>query len=360
MSSKSSLSHLRSFVSNDLGSHIPKKLQPLFLLGVKAFALQPLTTCNGNARSAHEGSRAAAEQQMYRLLHHSKIFLLLWRAVAQEHPLRTSDVVNVDYSNLGSLAILGFAKQTRRGRAIPVLMRALASNTQGHKKTHPKYLQLKTYYQTWKKTMETDQFGFVIKSLRLLRYLYHVQPSLVFDRGFVNQGIIQFLTDQEWLFYMRMRDDFRVTIKGRLQHIGGLPQGEYVVVWAERTLRLIVTKPRSRYSQPWYIITNDWDTAPLKVAKLYYHRFEIEESFRDIKSLFRLRWMRLRSWQSLRVILSFMSLGIMCALQYISAKTAKSYQTLQSKKQLSVVRIWQEELERDKLKLVTRKLTLLL
>jgi len=354
MSSKSSLSYFNKFVTNNLATNMPKKLQPLFLFGVKAFVLQPLVSCNSNARRAHPGSRAAAEQQMYRLLHHKRLFIQLWRTLAKELPLAPQDVVNVDYSNLGPLAILGFAKQTRRGRAMPVLMRALASNTQGYKKSHPNYGKLKTYYQTWKKTVKADQFSFVLKSLRLLKYLYGVQPRLVFDRGFVNQSIVQFLSDHSWIFYMRMRDDFSVEISGRRQYIGELAEGQYSIIWANRTLRLIVTKPRSRYAQPWYIMTNDLETQPAKIAKLYYHRFEIEESFRDLKTLFRLRWSTLRSWQSLRVVLCFMSIGLICALKQLSQKTILAYQALQPKKQLSV------RLEHDKLMLASKKLKLLL
>lgn len=358
MSSKTSLAHFNTFVSSNLGKHIPKKLQPLYRLGIKAFGLQPLTSCNSNARNAHGGSRAAAEQQMYRLLHHQKLFLLLWRAIAQQLPLTATDIINVDYSNLGTLAILGFAKQTRRGRAQPVLMRALASNTQGYKQSHSKYPKLKAYYQQWKKAVEADQFSFVIKSLRLLRYLYHVQPRLVFDRGFVQQSLVQFLVDQDWVFYMRMRDNFKVSLDGERRCTSGLPEGEYSIGWADRTLRLVVTKPRSRYTQPWYIITNDQDISPAKLAKLYYHRFEIEESFRDLKSLFRLRWTRLRTWQSLRVILGFMSIGLICALTQLKHKTIQAYQASQPKKRLSIVRIWHEILERDKLKLATSRLEL--
>lgn len=188
--------------------------------------MQPVTSCNGNARISHSGNRVAAEQQMYRLLHHKKLFLLVWRAVSKQLPLKDSDVVNVDYSNLGPLAILGFAKQTRRGRAIPVLMRSLASNTQGFQKTKPKYQKLKDYYAQWKKTVQADQFTFVIKSLLLLRYLYASQPRLVFDRGFANKTIVRFLMNCNWIFYIRMRDDYWVEHEGKRMRIRDLAQGD--------------------------------------------------------------------------------------------------------------------------------------
>jgi len=353
MPSKYSITQCNKFVSRDIGEHIPKKLHGLFLFGVRSFTLQSITSCNSNARVSHQGSRNAAEQQMYRLLRHSKLFLLVWRAVAEQLPLKDNDIVNVDYSNLGPLAILGFAKQTKRGRAIPVLMRSLASNTQGQKKTHPKYQKLKDYYLTWKKTVQADQYTFVIKSLILLRYIYSTQPKLVFDRGFANKTIVKFLIKNNWVFYIRMRENFKVSLNGNLRYISGLPQGSYTIVWAGQILRLIITKTRSRYPQPWYIITNDNATLPTKIAKFYYHRFEIEESFRDLKGLFNLKGSRIRTWQSLRVVLCFMSLAIIVAMSLYKSKTVDNNIP---KKSLSIVRMWQEQINKERLRITTRKL----
>jgi hypothetical protein len=315
--------------------------------------LQPVTSCNSNARVSHQGSRNAAEQQMYRLLRHSKLFLLVWKAVAIQLPLKDNDLVNVDYSNLGLLAILGFAKQTKRGCAIPVLMRSLASNAQGQKKTHPKYQKLKEYYLTWKKTVQADQYTFVIKSLILLRYLYSTQPKLVFDRGFANKTIVEFLVNNNWAFYIRMREDFRVSLNGDICYISGLPQGSHTIIWSGQSLRLVITKQRSRYPQPWYIITNDNITSPDKIARFYYHRFEIEESFRDLKGLFNLKGSRIRTWQSLRVVLCFMSLAVIVAMSLFKSNTVGNNMP---KKSLSIVRMWQEQINKERLRLTTRRL----
>jgi Transposase DDE domain len=358
MSSKNSLSQLSVFVTKKIPQSIPKKLHSLYLFGIKCFTVQPMVSCNGNARIAHGGSRHAAEQQMYRLLRHPKLFLLVWRSVAIHMPLCKSDRVNVDYSNLGPLAILGFAKQTKQGRALPILMRSLASNTQGQKKAHPNYQRLKDSYARWKKTVQADQFTFVIKSLKLLKYLYHCQPRLVFDRGFVHQELVRYLCDEKWVFYIRMRDDFYVLIGGTKHKVSDLPVGEHTVTWADRTLRLIVTKPRKRYTTPWCIITNDRDTCTTKVTKYYYYRFEIEESFRDLKSIYHLKYTRVRTWRSLRVILCFMSLALILALHDRRICDARAEGNYHPKKTLSLVRMWQELIQHAELALFTRKLKL--
>jgi hypothetical protein len=358
MSSKNSITQLSSFVTKNILLSIPKKLRPLYMFGIRSFTVQPMVSCNGNARTAHSGSRQAAEQQMYRLLHHSKLFLLVWRAVAKSMPLSSADLVNVDYSNLDPLSILGFAKQTRRGRAIPVLMRTLASNTQGLKKDHHRYKKLKDDYADWKKTLEADQYSFVVKSLRLLQYLYRCQPRLVFDRGFVNQDLVRFMYDNSWTFYVRMREDFLVVLEksGERVRAGSLTTGEHQINYAGRRMRLIVTKPRKRYPNPWFIITNDETTTVEKITKFYYHRFEIEECFRDLKSIYQLKGSRLRSWRSLRVILCFMSIAIILAMN--DKKLQKHWDEVKTnvKKKLSIVRMWQEQLHRHEISLLSKKL----
>ncbi len=346
MSPADIVAETRQFLTTNIQSQLPKKLHGLFCFGVKAFTLQPLVSCNGNARIAHSGKRSAAEQQMYRLLHHPRLFLLIWQSLAQSITVNSHSLVNVDYSNLGPLAILGFGMQTKQGRALPILMRALASNTQGQKKTHPKYQCLKTAYLEWKKHVQADQFSFVVKSLRLLKQLYGCQPRLVFDRGFVHPEIIKFLCDKHWTFYLRMRSDYYVEHNGQKRQIRSFAAGSYRVTRGGQYLRLVVGQRRKRDQEPWYILTNDQDTVVSKILKIYYHRFEIEESFRDLKSLLKLKGSKVRTWQSLRVILCFMSLALVGALRLVAADHHScSSQQIHPKKTLSLIRIWQETIQ---------------
>ena len=145
-----------------------------------------------------------------------------------------------------------------------------------------------------------------------------------------------------------MREDFKVIYKRQTVRVSDLPRGSHTIYFAGKKLRLVVTKTRSRYKNPWYIITNDLETKPNKIAKIYYRRFQIEEYFRDIKSIFRLKYMRLRKWQSLRTLLCFMSLGIILALtdKLSIEKWEEQKIKLPVRKQLSIVRIWQEALSR--------------
>jgi hypothetical protein len=279
---------------------------------------------------AHGGTRVSAEQAMFRLLRSIALTDKIWQLIAKYNPLSANDIVNVDYSTFNMLSILGFAKQTKHGRAMPVLMEAGAANTGGQKKTDGKYQYLKELYAKWKTEVDTDQYGFVIQGLNRIHSLYGVKPRLVYDRGFVNKRMLTFMENNGWTFYVRMRESYIVTVDERIDRqidrqidkqidkqkhqVSSLPQGDYRVTWSGMKLRLVIGSTSRRHKTPWCILTNDFKTDSRKIIKIYYHRFEIEECFRDIKSLFRLRSACVRTWRSLNTILVFMSIALICAL----------------------------------------------
>jgi hypothetical protein len=86
-----------------------------------------------------------------------------------------------------------------------------------------------------------------------------------------------------------------------------------------------------------------------KIIRIYYHRFEIEETFKDIKHIWELRRARLSKPISLKVILWLVSIGI--ALLYLSAKTITQSLTgedkTHKKKRLSWIRKTYEQLLRE-------------
>ena len=64
-------------------------------------------------------------------------------------------------------------------------------------------------------------------------------------------------------------------------------------------------------TESWYILTNDLTSSRNKIIKIYFHRFEIEETFRDIKTTLGLRRTKLNNPNSLAILLWFVSLGIL-------------------------------------------------
>jgi hypothetical protein len=105
---------------------------------------------------------------------------------------------------------------------------------------------------------------------------------------------------------------------GRLAELPGgtsslrkLASGDEMVVVAGCKLRVVRSKKNRVNAEPWYILTSDTKRTPRQVIKTYYHRFEIEESFRDIKSILGLRRTKLMKPLSLAILFWLVSLGIL-------------------------------------------------
>jgi IS4 transposase len=69
------------------------------------------------------------------------------------------------------------------------------------------------------------------------------------------------------------------------------------------TLRVIRSPKDGESNEPWYILTNDMSSSRTRIVRIYYHRFEIEESFKDVKHIFEFRRTRLNKPNSLKVVL---------------------------------------------------------
>lgn len=80
-----------------------------------------------------------------------------------------------------------------------------------------------------------------------------------------------------------------------------------------------------------------WAASRTRIIRIYYHRFEIEETFRDMKHIWELKR---TSLNSLKTILWLVSIGI--ALLYLTTKPSKQ---VQPKKQVSCLRQAYEQLQ---------------
>ena len=333
-----------------LGS-LPKKLRGLAAFGLRALVALPFVSCNANARMASR-QRFAGEMRMYRLLRHEHLAASVMATVQRALPLDSTSVLNVDFSNFGGVAVLAAALQTKRGRALPWTVQALASNTQGLHANKPGYARHKAAYRVWKQETGGDQYDAVLRLVAGIDLQAATPPGLVFDRGFGNKRLLAALFARPGSSYVRLRDDSRVTVDKPggylgIWHIRELPKGDYQVQRLGLSFRLVVattnTKKQKVAVAPWAIATNDRTSTPEQIAKLYYHRFEIEETFRDWKSGLGLRQARFSRWQSLQVLLSFASLAIFFAWQTTRGTTTQG-QFTHPKKQLSFFRSWHEQL----------------
>ena len=325
-------------------SRLPKKLRGLAGFGFQALVLTPFTSCNANARMA-AAQRQAGEMRMYRLLRNTHLAQLLRIQIQRGLPLNSGSILNVNFSNFGGVAVLVAALQTNKGRALPWTLEALPSNIQGVPLHTLGYDRRKAAYHQWKQTTGGDQFDIVLRLVKQIDEASGQQPGLVFDRGFGNKRLLSALFARSGHGYIRMRDDFRVTVEGSMKwrYIRDLPIGDYRVSWQGLSFRLVVaTTGRSKTYVPWAIATNDTSSTPQHITKLYYHRFEIEETFRDWKSGLGLRRARFLRWQSLEVVLSFASAGILFA--WLLTKSQMGVRN-HPNKQLSFFREWYETLQ---------------
>ena len=128
-----------------------------------------------------------------------------------------------------------------------------------------------------------------------------------------------------------------VEYDGQRTEIQQLKEKDAIIRLFGRRLRVIRSPRDGKNKEPWYILTNDLASSRTKVVRIYYHRFEIEETFKDIKHIFELKRTRLNKPLSLKLLLWFVALGI--AILYLVTRPTKRQLTAgHVKKQTSWLR----------------------
>jgi hypothetical protein len=318
MSSTSSI--LRAsvhIVKEQILPKIPKKWTPQVAFGTNALSLHPLTSCNANARMTGV-ARGTAESKMARLLGNARLPAAFASVVAKLELVNSKSYVNVDHSDFSGLVALVFAMQTRIGRTLPIFLETSYSGKLSARTDAPKRTRvLRAAYEA----LTTNETKRTIASLRVLKKMLGFWPRLVFDRNFGGKDIVQLLTEQEATFYIRLKAGRMAEIAGERVTVSTTKRADERVLIAGITLR-VIRSPQPKQgttsgrtgttaTEPWYILTNDTTSSRNKIVRIYYHRFEIEETFRDIKTILGLRRTRLSKPNSLAVLLWFVSLGIL-------------------------------------------------
>ena len=271
----------------------PRKVRGLLTFGYQALSLQRIQSINSNARSVN-ANRKTAESKAYRLAKSRLLRQAFPKLVARLDLVKTGDKIAVDFSDFGIVQVLMFAKQTRSGRALPIWFKVLPFG--------------------W--TKETSQNTLVNQAISEFMTAVTCSVTLVFDRGFAAPTIVQYLCGQHILFVLRIKGDKRVLGRKGGTKARWLPAG-LNPVWAYgHRLNLVVTpeptvklKTEGKASEPWYLLTNDLSLSAESVTDIYYHRFEIEEVFKDAKHLFGLETIQFKLPERLTTILWFVTLG---------------------------------------------------
>lgn len=167
----------------------------------------------------------------------------------------------------------------------------------------------------------------------------------MFDRGFGNASIVEHLNAEGATFYIRLKAGHYVECDGRQTKIEHLDATDTTVQLFGLTLR-VVRSPKSRKArEPWYILTNDHSSSRNKAVRIYYHRFEIEETFKDTKHLFELHRLQFDRPTSLKMVLWLVFLGV--AVLYASTRPKQRQKnTPNAKKYVSWIRQAYEQFQR--------------
>ena len=264
----------------------PRKVRGLVTFGYQTLSLQRIQSINSNARSVIP-NRKTAESKAYRALK-SRLLRTAFPKVASKLGLvKAGDHIAVDFSDFGIVQVLLFAKRTNKGRALPIWFKVLPYD--------------------W--TKETSQNSFVTQAIAEFMAAVGVPATLVFDRGFAAPTIVQYLYKQHISFVLRIKGDKKVLGRKGGTKARWLPTGLHPVWVYGYRLNLVVTPEPDNGSEPWFLLTNDLSLTAEAVIAMYYHRFEIEEVFKDAKHLFGLETVQFAVAERLTTVLWFVILG---------------------------------------------------
>jgi hypothetical protein len=327
---------------------VPRKWNLQFNFGFQAYSLQPFQSAAGNARSVIANTNTAARKSE-RLLANVRLAERFGDFFDQLKLVKPSSFISVDHSDMHGLTALVGAVQTRKGRSIPCFIETTYALQIPAHSPMPSKQRLRIDMTVARRTQSFT--GHIIDSLQIFADRLGFWPRLVFDRGFGGRSIIEHLQAEGAIFYIRMKAKRHVEMLNpetgevtRLE-MKNLEATDSNVQLYELTLRVIRSPKSRRAKEPWYILTNDFTSSRNKIIRIYYHRFEIEETFKDIKHIFEYKRTRLQKPNSLKALLWFVCLGI--ALLYLITKPTKHklYQG-HHKKQLSWLRQAYEQYQR--------------
>ena len=320
-------------VNNKILPQIKTKHQGLFKFGIQALSFSPFNSLNSNARQIIENSNTACSR-IYRLVSKESILDYSPKLLTKLNLVNKHSLVNVDFSTFCGFETLAFGVQTNEGRAIPIWANCI---------TYP----IKEV---------GSQNTFVIDEIKRLGEVLGFYPGFVFDRGFWIPDMIKFFLKENITFYIRIKASKLLEYAGGIKSartLGRMKKDTQIKLYGE-TIRLIVSPPPPKVTQKgkkqnkerWYVITNDLTSSREKVLDIYKHRFEIEETFKDLKHICDLKKFFIKKKLTFKILLMFACLAFWIA--YLCRKFTRLISTTSSpKKKRSYFLVWWEEIQRQ-------------
>lgn len=261
----------------------------LYQFGLETLAARSITSFRANARLLPLKWNTA-KSKIYRLSTNARIPEIFLSLLEEFGLIGEKDVIAVDFSDFGNgFQVLMFAKQTRKGRAVPL------------------------YFEILRYPIQRDsQNLFIIQAIQNFTDIVGCRPKLVFDRGFACPALISFMAQHGYTFIVRIKkkkSTHDMRSKRRVFALNKRKNDSFVLVYGLK-LRLVISDTLPDVDEPWYLVTNDFKSTREKIVDRYYHRFEIEEFFRDAKRLLGLENLNVNRSLSLSVALWFTILGV--------------------------------------------------
>jgi hypothetical protein len=310
--------------------------------GVQALTIKPFVSLASNAR-ATIANPDTASTNMDRLVANTGLAHDLSKIVAGLGIITPRSILACDHSDMnGLLAFMG-AVQTKKGRAIPCALETLYSQflpagDQASKR--------KQKLRQARKEANIHLYDQALTCLEQLALDLGFWPRLVFDRGFGGISFIRGLVAHDAVFYIRLKAGRLVELSGEEYEVGKLPANDTRIVLGELSLRVIRSDEPDDDGEPWLILASDFTKSRRKIIHIYYHRFEIEETFKDLKHVLNLKLLKLTKPLSLKILLWFASLRFILA--YLGSYRDPRYgKNRHPKKRISWFRRISEELTRE-------------
>ena len=324
------LKHSVRLLNNQILPNVKVKHKDLFRFGISAFSLSSFNSLNSNARQVVENINTASSK-VYRLVSNKGILDDFSNLVTLNHLVHADSLVNIDFSTFCGFETLAFGVQTNLGRAIPVWANCL----------------------TYPISEVGSQNIFVLEEIKAFRACLGFYPRFVFDRGFWIPNMIKFFLKGNVIFYLRIKQSKLLEFgEGNIKsasRIGRLTKDAAVTLYGCK-LRLIISPPppfkKGKKQERWYILTSDVKSSRETVLNIYNHRFEIEETFKDLKHISKLKKFFIKKKLSFRILLNFVCLSFWIAY-WCKKLTQLTLTRINPKKRKSYFKIWWESIQRQ-------------
>jgi Transposase DDE domain len=325
------LSQTLEIISQEFIPYVSQKHLHLFKFGLQALALTRFQSLNSNARIA-VANRHTAESKIYRLARKEAILKSFFNILSHLNLVNQNSVVIIDFSTFCGFQVLTLALQTRFGRAIPLFFDII----------------------TYPIENPTSQNLFIVETIKKFREIIGFYPRFVLDRGFAIPSLIDFFMKNQIIFYVRSKSGKHVIVPGRGKNREKIVPLSQIRIYDSNIsaygylLRLIISPKPQKDEEPWYIFTNDFDLKRKEIIDVYYYRFEIEETFKDLKYVSNLKQFFIKKKLTFKIVLWFFILTVWLA-HFLDEKFKNFINKTKTNahKELSRFRYWFEAIQRS-------------